>query len=454
MSDGLREKTMEYWLTLTMAWDFRAISARTDDRPQFQKMIDDARAHLFGVVIVWKVDRFSRSRLDALKYKAILKKHEVKLISATEAISDGPEGILLESVLDGLAEYYSADLSEKVVRRMTENVINGKVIGGMLTFGYRNVDHKYVVDDREAAIVRKIFELYTETPLTCTGIKKRFDQLGITRLDGKPFTPISIYTIVKNERYTGILRFRYHVNTEAIPRLIDDETFKKAKAKLKQNQKGIGVHATTNPYLLFGKCVCGYCSSLVRGYGGTSGTKDRYYSYYRCKNAAKEHVCKAKSISKEKLEDLVLKAIRDSLDDKVNLDEICETLYQNQLQASPERLSLEKELEENKRNMDNIMKAIEQGALFSEFKARYMLLQQNAEKLTQKLKTFDNGKICSKDDIKMILAGILNIKQIDDSKKAILLSFFTKMVVVYDDHLEIQFISTKTVNSPILNKKD
>lgn len=420
-----------------------AISARTDDRPQFQKMIDDARAHLFGVVIVWKVDRFSRSRLDALKYKAILKKHNVKLISATEAISDGPEGILLESVLDGLAEYYSADLSEKVVRGMTENVINGKVIGGMRTFGYRNVDHKYVIDEQEAAIVRKIFELYTETPLTCTGIQKRFDQLGITRLDGKPFTPISIYTIVKNERYTGVLRFRDHVNVEAIPRIIDDETFQRAKAKLKKNQKGIGVHAAKNPYLLFGKCVCGYCSGLVRGYGGTSGTKGRYYSYYRCKNAVKEHICKAKSISKDKLESIALEAIHDSFDDKMNLDELCEVLYQKQFQPSPERLSLEKELEENKKNMDNIMKAIEQGALYSEFKIRYMTLQQNAEKLSQKIQSIEGNINYSKEDIKILLNEIHRLKQIDDGKKAMLLSSLIKLVVVYDDHIDIQIESMK-----------
>ena len=427
-----------------------AISARTDDRPQFQKMIDDARAHLFGVVIVWKVDRFSRSRLDALKYKAILKKHNVKLISATEAISDGPEGILLESVLDGLAEYYSADLSEKVVRGMTENVINGKVIGGMRTFGYRNVDHKYVINEQEAAIVRKIFQLYTETPLTCTGIQKRFNQLGITRLDGKPFTPISVYTIVKNERYTGVLRFRDHVNREAIPRLIDDETFEKAKAKLKQNQKGIGVHAAKDPYLLFGKCICGYCSSLVRGYGGTSGTKDRYYSYYRCKNAAKEHVCKAKSISKEKLESLVLSAIRDCLDNKANLEEICEILYQKQFQASPEKFSLEKELEESKKSMENIMRAIEQGAPFAEFKDRFLELKKKVNSIEQRKEiNYAKRNVYQKQDFMEIVKLILNSKKMSTEAKSLIFNAFINCVEIYSDKINIVFTQTIKAN-PVL----
>lgn len=114
-----------------------ALSARTDHRPQFQQMILDSAKGEFDTVLVWKLDRFSRSRLDFLKYKAVLKKNGVRLMSATEANIEGAEGILLESVLQGLAEFYSVDLSEKIKRGLTENVIHGKCNGGRLTFGYR-----------------------------------------------------------------------------------------------------------------------------------------------------------------------------------------------------------------------------------------------------------------------------------------------------------------------------
>lgn len=99
----------------------RAYSAKTDNRPEFQRMIKDSAKRKFDVVIVWKLDRFSRSRHDSIKYKSLLKMNNVKVISATEAISEGAEGIILESVLEGMAEYYSADLAEKVKRGMTEN---------------------------------------------------------------------------------------------------------------------------------------------------------------------------------------------------------------------------------------------------------------------------------------------------------------------------------------------
>ena len=104
----------------------RAFSARTDNRPDFQKMIKDSASKKFELIIVWKLDRFARDRYDSAHYKAALRKNGVKVISATEKISEGSEGILMEAVLEGMAEYYSAELSEKVVRGLTENAYKCK----------------------------------------------------------------------------------------------------------------------------------------------------------------------------------------------------------------------------------------------------------------------------------------------------------------------------------------
>lgn len=105
----------------------RALSAKTDNRPDFQRMIKDSANGLFDTVIVWKLDRFARNRYDSAHYKAILRKNGVKVISATEVISDTAEGILLESLLEGMAEYYSADLAEKVIRGLTETLLNANI---------------------------------------------------------------------------------------------------------------------------------------------------------------------------------------------------------------------------------------------------------------------------------------------------------------------------------------
>ena len=95
-------------------------------------MIKDSDKKLFDIVLVWKLDRFARNRYDSARYKTQLKKNGVKLMSATEIISEGPEGIILESVLEGYAEYYSADLAEKVVRGQIQNMLNA-IQAGILT---------------------------------------------------------------------------------------------------------------------------------------------------------------------------------------------------------------------------------------------------------------------------------------------------------------------------------
>ena len=150
-------------ITIVKHYIDRAISAKTDNRPEFQQMIKDSDKKLFDIVLVWKLDRFARNRYDSARYKTQLKKNGVKLMSATEIISEGPEGIILESVLEGYTEYYSADLSEKVIRGMTENARKGKFTGGAIPFGYIiNADHRFEIDPLTAPFVAETFQRYND----------------------------------------------------------------------------------------------------------------------------------------------------------------------------------------------------------------------------------------------------------------------------------------------------
>nr|MCR5787226.1 recombinase family protein [Acholeplasmatales bacterium] len=101
-------------IVITGMYIDRALTGRSDDRPEFQRMIKESKSHGFDIVLVYKFDRFSRDRYDSLYYERELKKNGVKIISATEAISDDPQGILLKSIIDGYSEYYSAELAQKV----------------------------------------------------------------------------------------------------------------------------------------------------------------------------------------------------------------------------------------------------------------------------------------------------------------------------------------------------
>ena len=165
----IRENTVyadKNGITIVGHYIDRALSAKTDNRPEFQRMINDSAKKKFDVVIVWKLDRFSRNRYDSAKYKAMLRKNDVKVISATESISGGAEGIILESVLEGMAEFYSQELSQKVKRGMNESALKCNTLGGQAPLGYKIVDKKYVIDETTAPIVREAFKLYAEdTPV-------------------------------------------------------------------------------------------------------------------------------------------------------------------------------------------------------------------------------------------------------------------------------------------------
>ena len=144
--------------TLIDTYIDRAMSAKTDNRPEFQKMIKDSAKGQFNAIIVWKLDRFARNRYDSAHYKAMLRKNGVKVVSATEAISEGAEGIILESVLEGYAEYYSAELSEKVIRGMTENALKCQYNGGFVPVGFKIDENKhYQLDELVAPLVREAF---------------------------------------------------------------------------------------------------------------------------------------------------------------------------------------------------------------------------------------------------------------------------------------------------------
>ena len=156
----------------------RSKSAKTaKNRVHFQRMIEESTRHEWKYVVVWKLDRFARNRNDSAVYKARLKKNGVRVISATEAISEQPEGIILEAVLDGMAEFYSAELSQKVSRGMRESAIKGMSVGGTLPLGYKIENKRYVIDPITAPIAQEAFERYANGE-TVAAIRNRFNVRG------------------------------------------------------------------------------------------------------------------------------------------------------------------------------------------------------------------------------------------------------------------------------------
>ena len=138
----------------------RAMTGTNDKRPDFQQMIKDSYQKQWDFVLVYKLDRFSRNKYESVVHKKTLKENGVKLISAMENIPDSPEGIILESLLEGMNQYYSAELAQKIKRGMHETRLKGLFQGGGLAFGYKVEGRKIVIDLENANIVKYIFDQY------------------------------------------------------------------------------------------------------------------------------------------------------------------------------------------------------------------------------------------------------------------------------------------------------
>lgn len=165
----------------------RAQSGTTDSRAEFQRMIADSDKHTFDAVLVYQLDRFARNRYDSAINKAKLKKNGVRVISARENISDDASGILVEGVLESMAEYYSAELSQKIRRGMDINAEKCLSNGSNPGLGYYvDEERRFHIDPEGVAVVREIFEMYASGK-TVAEITKYLNAKQVKTSLGKEF---------------------------------------------------------------------------------------------------------------------------------------------------------------------------------------------------------------------------------------------------------------------------
>ena len=261
----------------------RAMSGTNDMRPDFQRMIRDSAKRQWSYVLVYKLDRFSRNKYEATIHKNTLKNNGVKVVSAMENIPDSPEGIILESLLEGMNQYYSAELAQKVRRGMRETRLKGNYQGGTLPYGYIAFGRKVVIDEEKAEIVRFMFDQYAKG-VTVKEIIATLTAHGIL-YKGRQFPMNTVYGILRNEKYSGTYMHGDEVVDKIYPPIVDSEIFAKVRAKVSDNK--IGKHSNAVVYLLRHKMKCGYCGENMIGECGTSKQGERPITT----NATEEKTC-------------------------------------------------------------------------------------------------------------------------------------------------------------------
>jgi site-specific DNA recombinase len=440
-----------------------AFSAKTDNRPQFLQMISDAKNRLFDVVICHKLDRFARNRYDSAFYKRILKENGIRLISVLENFDDSPESIILESVLEGMAEYYSANLAREVMKGLKENALQCKHTGGKPAFGYDvDKDKNYIINKHEAKAVLEIFEMVNSFH-SVGEIISWLDSNGYRTKYGTQFTAGSINAIVRNEKYKGVYVYgknkRIQQNgilknvtgddivriEDGIPRIISDSEWDNANKIYNERQHKAGGQAKAKEvYLLSGVIQCGLCGGSMCGNKIKSGRNKSLRITYKCNTRKAKKTCDAKDIRKDLIESIIIDELETTIsEDGINklVDFIMEQMNEMSKEIPGEINDLEKRLAISNKQIDSMVNAIMNGLFSDAVKEKLEYLELEKRDLLDRLKYLkinnDLANAPSKEKVKEILRMDMNIKNKSLNDQQRIIKTYIKKVVVYPTYVEI-----------------
>lgn len=419
----------------------RAISGKTDRRPNFQRMMKDAEKGKFRYVIAWKSNRMGRNMLNAMMNEARLQELGIRVLYTEEDFDDTAAGRFALRSMMNVNQFYSENMAEDIRRGLRDNAQNCKLTNGSLPFGYKKgEDLRYELDPPKDNIVREIYaRVACGEPFV--DIANDLNARGIKTVRGNLWGKGSFHAMLVNERYRGIYIYDDIRIEGGIPRIVSDELFFKVQEVLKTKKNPQGRHRVNGDYLLTGKLFCGKCKSPMVGISGTSKTGELHY-YYICQKKRAEKACDKANVRRDAIEEAVARAIKEyALQDNVIAWIADSTVAYNRRQEEQSHVSiLEDELAETKRAIKNIMVAIEQGIITDSTKGRLLELEAEQARLTGQIAAGRADIITiSREDV---IAGLEMFRDGDVSDKkyqAKLFDTFLVAVYVYDDDLKIVF---------------
>ena len=414
----------------------RATSASKDieKRSEFLRMIKDSEKGLFQGVVVYKLDRFARNRYDSATYKAKLKKNGVRVISATENISDNPEGVILEAVLEGMAEFYSKELSQKVTRGMNESAIKRQSVGGITPLGYKIVDKKLTIDPANAPIVKEAFERYANGDMI-VDIIRDFNARGYRTVKGTEFNKNSFRAMFRNERYIGVYKYRDIRDEHGIPAIIDKDLFERVQRRLALNASAPAKSKATVDYLLTQKLFCGHCGAVMVGECGRSKS-GRMYHYYSCGNRKKHNACNKKPIAKDLIEQAVVHDTMQLLTPEI-IDEIADIAVKTAEQEAMNDATLpvfKSQKAEIEQSIHNLLKMVEKGVVSDALSTRLVELEDEKRAVEKRLiKASEDIVVLDKEQVVWWMKQFLHDEENDPEFRRHVIDLLVNSVTIWDD---------------------
>lgn len=423
-----------------------AMSGTTSDRPQYQLMLSEVGTIRPAAVILWKTDRLGRDRFELADAKRRIRDAGCRICLIAEPTpDDSPESVLMETMMEGMAEFYSRQLSVNIRRGMTYNAEHA-LYNGYKVWGYGvDGDKHYVVDDAVAPFVVAMFTRYADGE-AMQSICNDFNEKGLRTTRGALFGVKTMNKLLKNRAYIGEYRYGDIIIEGGMPQIVDEDTFDRAQRRLAENKRNgsrrkASAQVQDAPrYWLTGKLYCGECGGSMQGVSGTSKTGAKHYYYYCKEQRAKR--CTKRPVRKEWIEDAVTDILKGLLDDSENLASIAvdaAKYYEDNYKSTEYLSSLEQQRRDVEKGLANFVKAIEAG-IFNEATQRRMAeLQERKDALNDAIEAETVRQSLFEDEhsIRAYFDRFLHADFDNSEVRDSVLEYFVDKIYLHEDRLVV-----------------
>ena len=459
-----------------------AESGRVMTRPEFQKMIDEAKRTEapFKEILVWKFSRFTRKREHAVILKSMLRRKGLRVVSITEQAEDNPTGRLLEGIIETVDEFYSENLGQEVVRGMREAASRGFWVAPMAPYGYRKVkvldgpkERPTLEPDEDAAlVVKRIFDL-AESRNGMLKIVRILNDDGIASPRGKLWNKPTVHNILRNEAYLGTLVWGNNAKDnadpvrveKAFPATVTKDQFDRVNRIMRSRAPRV-----TNPrrvgstFLLSGLVKCYRCKRALSGRYSSRGT----FPYYVCHSFVKRAPgsCDSPRVDARQFEELVVDLIRSNILTEGNIRSLVNVVDEQMDDvAGDERKRLEtieSELADVRGRLDRLYNLVETTTEFNmaDFAHRirdHKERQERLESAAEGAKAILAQRRAVLDDVKTITAYAQDmsrfLKKSELTERRAFIETFVKEIELLPDNAVVRYTVPMPDDSLIPGKK-
>lgn len=425
------------------SYEDAGISAKDTNRPALQQMLKDAENHRFDVILVYKLDRLSRSVSDFHRLSNFLDTHKIALVSVTQHLdTSSPTGRLLRNILVDFANFERELITERVVDNKTHRAVEGKWNGGHAPFGYKLINKRPEIVPDEAIQVKHVYDLYL------TG---RNSMRQVARLTGISFSQVEM--ILMNPLYSGKIAWgktKYKNQKGMFERLSQDQwimadgehtpiiTFEEWERAQQIKKEKKNVPDERNPFQLFKSlCYCGKCGNKLHFYRGAKA-----YNYYRCHDGNKFEGCKAISVRHDELEEKVVKKINWILKSKTYWKRAAEKETHIKLENENERKlkDTDRKIHKLDQQIARLVDKLADGDIAHLIKPKLMELETDRKLLRDSRRLLEIVEVPTAQITAVIMNDITsNWKHLNYDEKAEGISLLIEKLTVCDDRVIVEW---------------